>query len=134
MIECYVLYELFPIVIAKYEFLGNVIQCEMSEFDTILGMESLTAYGAIIECRDLKLTMKSQESREVCFYGERLGREHSIISIMTASMLLRQGYIGYLCYATETEEDDMEIEDVPEVCEFFNVFSKELPATSPKSD
>ena len=42
-----------------------------------------------IDCKDLKVTLKDTEGREVCFDGERLRKECSIILIMKASKMLR---------------------------------------------
>jgi len=81
----------------------------------------LTTYGASIEYKDLKETLRDQEVREICFYGERIKKVYSIISIMRARKLPRQGYIGYLCYATKVKEEEMEIENILVVCEFLNV-------------
>ena len=50
----------------------NLIQLDMLEFDIILGMGWLTTRGASIDSRDLKVTLKDQEGRELCFYSERL--------------------------------------------------------------
>ena len=43
VIACPILYRHVPIVIADYEFPGDFIQFDMSEFDIILGMDWLTA-------------------------------------------------------------------------------------------
>ena len=85
MIECLVLYKYVPIVIVEHEFPRDLIQFDMSEFDIILKMDWLTVYGTSIDCKDLKVILKDTEGREVCFYGGRVRKEYSIISIMKAS-------------------------------------------------
>jgi len=45
----------------------------------------LTAYEANINGKDLKVTLKGLDGREVCFCGERLGKEYSIVLIVKAS-------------------------------------------------
>ena len=80
----------------------------MSEYDIILGMIWLTTHGANIDCKDFKITLKDQDSQEVCFCGKRLWKDYSIIS--------------------EVKEEQTNIEDIPMVCEFPYVFPKELPS------
>jgi len=72
VIECPVLYKHVLIVIVEHEFLEDLIQFDMSEFNIILGMDWLTVYGEDINSKDLKVTLKDLEGREVCFLGERL--------------------------------------------------------------
>ena len=86
----------------------------------------MTIYGANINCKDLKITLKDLEGREVCFLQEKLRKECSIISIIKASKMLRQGCIGYLCYVTEVKEEEMKIENILVVYELLNVFPEEL--------
>ena len=94
----------------------------------------MIAYGAKIDCKHLKVTLKDPEGREVCFYDKRLGKEYSIILIMEASKLLRQGCIWYLCYATEVKKEEIKTEDIPVVCELPDVFPKELPGLPPQRE
>ena len=97
-------------------------------------MDWLAIHWANIDCRDLKVILKNQGGQKGYFCGERLGREYSIISIMMASKLLRQGCIGYLCYATEVKDEDIKIENIPIVCEFPNVFPGELSGLLPQRE
>ena len=99
-------------MIVEHEFPEDLIQFDMSKFDIILGMDWLTVFGENLGYRDLKVTIKNQEGQQVCFYGERLEKEYSIVSIMKASKLLRHGCIGYLCYAIEVKKEEIKIEDI----------------------
>jgi len=94
----------------------------------------LTTHGVNIDCRYLNAILKDQEDRELCSYGERLGKEYSVILIVKASKLLRQGCIEYLSYDTEVKEEEMKIEDIPVVCEFHNVFPEELAGLTPQRE
>jgi len=134
VIECPVLYKHVPIVIAKHEFPRDLIQLDMSGFDIILGMDWLTIYEANIDCKDLKVIVKDPKGRKVCFDGERLRKECSTISIMKASKMIRRGCIGYLCYATKVKEEEMKIENIPTVCEFPDIFPKELSGLPPQRE
>jgi len=47
---------------------------------------------------------------------------------MKASKMLRQGCVGYLCYATEVKEEEKKIGNILVFCEFPDVFLKKLPS------
>ena len=134
VIACPILYRHVPIVIADYEFPGDLIRFDISEFDIILGMDWLTAYGATIDCKNLMVTLRSRGNQEVCFHGEKFRKDPSVISIMKVRKSLRQGCIGYLCYAVEVKEEEMKIEDIPVVREFSNVFPEELSGLPPQRE
>jgi len=67
MIECPISYELIPITIGGTAFTVDLIQFDLSDFDIILGMNSLHTYGAKIDCEDLKVILKDKKGREVFF-------------------------------------------------------------------
>jgi len=89
-------------------------------------MNWLQTYAAQIDCEDLKVILKDEKGRKVCFYEQREAKSRSLISIMKVSKLLCQGCIGYWCYAIDTQTKEEEAENIPVVCEFENVFP-ELP-------
>ena len=58
------------------------------------------------------------------FYVQREEIPCSLNSVMKASDLLCQGYIGYWCCAIDTQPQEEEAEDIPVVYEFRYVFLK----------
>jgi len=89
-------------------------------------MNWLAAYGAHIDCKALQVILKDSMGRKVYFHGERTKQEKCIISAMKACKMLRKGRVGYWCYALEVQDDEIRVEDIPVVCEFPDVFPKEL--------
>jgi len=71
----------------------DLIQFDLSDFDIILGMNWLRTYEAQIDCEDLKVVLKDEKERKVCFYGQREAKSCSLISAMKASKLLCQGVL-----------------------------------------
>jgi len=51
---------------------------------------------------------------------------------MKASKLLCQGCIGYWCYIIDTQGKEEKAEDILVVCEFRDIFPKELPRLPPQ--
>ena len=56
-------------------------------------MNWLHTYGSKIDCEDLKVILKDEKGREVCFYGQREQKSYPLISAMNASKLLYQGVL-----------------------------------------
>jgi len=112
----------------------TLTQFDLSNFDIILGMNWLRTYGANIDCEDLKVVLKDESGREVCFYGQREEKSCPIISTIKASRLICQGLIGYLCYAINTQEKEEKAKDIPVVYEFRYVFPQDLPRLLPQRE
>jgi len=127
-------YKLVPITIGGTTFPVDLIQFDLSNFDIILGMNWLHLYRAKIDYEDLKVILKHEKGREVCFYGQREENFHPLISAMKASKLLCQWYIGYWCYTIDTQTKEEKVENIPIVCEFEDVFTEELPGLPPQRE
>ena len=52
-------------------FPGDLIRFDLSDFDIILGMNWLHTYGAQMDYEDLKVILKDEKGRKVCFYRQR---------------------------------------------------------------
>ena len=71
--------------------------------------------------------MAYEKGQDVCFYGKREEKPCVIISTMKASRLLRQGCEGYWCHVVDTQAKEEILENIPVVCEFKDIFPKDLP-------
>ena len=65
------------------------------------------------------------------FYGERKILSTSLINVIQANKMLRKACQVYLVYAIEYGNSEMQLEEVPVVNEFFDVFPKDLPGLPP---
>ena len=119
-------------MIGKKRFLGDLIQFSLSKFDIILGMNQLTADGAHIDCKALKVILKDSKGRKVYFHGERTKPKKCIISSMKTCKMLTKGCIGYWCYALKVQGDEVRVENIPVVCEFSDVFPEEFLGLPPQ--
>jgi len=132
MIECAISNKLVPITIDGTTSLVDLIQFDLSDFNIILGMNWSHTYGAKIDCDDLKVILKDEKRSEVLFYGQREEESCSLISVMKASKLLCRGYIGFWCYAINTQLKEEKAGNIPIVCEFEDIFLEELPGLHPQ--
>jgi len=57
--------------------------------------------------------------------------EYSSISIVKLDKLLNEGCLRYMCYATDVNEEEIKIENVPVVSKFLDVFLEELYGLPP---
>jgi len=90
-------------------------------------MNKLCTYGAKIDCKDFKVILNDEKGRKIFFGGQREEKSYPLISAMKASMLLCQGSIRYWCYTMDVQEKGETTKDIPIVCEFKDIFPKELP-------
>jgi len=119
-------------MIGETKFPGDLIQFDLSEFDFILGKNWLTAHGARIDSRALKVILKDSRGWKVYFHGEQTKKEELIISAMKACKMLRKGCVGYWCYALEVRDNEVRVEDIHVVCDFPDVFLEELQGFPPQ--
>ncbi|KAK8921802.1 hypothetical protein KSP39_PZI019922 [Platanthera zijinensis] len=97
-----------PILLGELQVFADLIVLEMSEFDVILGMNWLVAYRAKLDC-----------------VAKRVVR---------AARLLSQGCSAYFVYASHSDVIIPQLESIPIVSEFPDVFPAELPGMPPDRD
>ena len=79
-----------PIKIREYEFLGDLIELSLREFDVILGMDWLSRHQVIVDCRMKRVTLRTPNEDEVTFIGERSNHLSNVISAATARIMVRK--------------------------------------------
>ena len=111
---------------------ANLIELLMLEFDVILGMDWLDKYDANINCRTKRLVLKPQGEAEIIFQGDRSEVPSNLISAVKARRLLVKGCQGYLAHVTDARVCSEDIQQIPMVKKFTDVFSGELPSLPPE--
>ncbi|XP_076920069.1 uncharacterized protein LOC143581090 [Bidens hawaiensis] len=114
------------IVIQGEEYSIDLIPITLREFDVIIGMEWLSQHQPSIVCNRKIVQFLSPTGRQVCVYGERKN------DIIVCSMAKVRSYIKhchqtFLAYVIDTKEKGKELDQVPVVNEFPDVFPDELP-------
>ena len=107
----------------KLKILGTLLTMDlrildMSEFDVILGMDWLIAYGIIIDCEHRRVTAYTQDGTRVVFQGDK----HDIFPQTVYESKCQGQLAGWL--ASLTLKDDVRPDlDLPRVvCKFMDVF------------
>ena len=65
------------------------------------------------------------------FIGERSNHLSNVIFVATARMMVRKGCEAYLAYVIDTKKAEPSLSNIPTVCDYLDVFPKELPGLPP---
>ncbi|GJR92886.1 putative reverse transcriptase domain-containing protein [Tanacetum coccineum] len=125
-------------VVTDHPFNIDLMPVELGSFDVIIGMDWLRRYHAVIVC-DEKLVQVPYGNETLTFRGNESsnGRESrlAVISYSKAQEYMAKGCQVFLAQiSTKKEEDKSErkqIEDVPIVRDFPEVFPEDLPGLPP---
>ena len=108
-----------------------MIELSFTEFDVILGMDWLSRYQVMVDCRMKRVTLRTLNEDEVTFIGERSNHLSNVISAATARKLVRKGCEAYLAYVIDTVKARPSVSDIPIISDFLDVFSEEFPGFPP---
>ncbi|KAL5543368.1 hypothetical protein UlMin_007152 [Ulmus minor] len=101
-----------PIVFSGRELHADLVLIKMYDYDVILGMDFLGKYNALIECRRRRVIFHPYEEQKFEFVAS--------------------GCMGYLATIVDKSvEAKGNVEDVPIVRDFVDVFPEELPGLPP---
>ncbi|KAL5563785.1 hypothetical protein UlMin_033532 [Ulmus minor] len=104
-----------PIVFSGRELHADLVLIKMYDYDVILGMDFLGKYNALIECRRRRVIFHPYEEQKFEFVAS--------------------GCMGYLAtVVNKSMEAKGNVEDVPIVRDFVDVFPEELPGLPPNRE
>ena len=126
------------ITLADKVFPINLIPIEIKSFDVIIGMDWLARYHAVIVC-DEKLVRVPWGNETLIIRGEgSKGSNESRLSVISCTKTqeyLLKGCPVFLASITRTDEEDKserkQLEEVPVVRDFPEVFPEDLPGLPP---
>ncbi|KAL5806334.1 hypothetical protein ACOSQ4_029067 [Xanthoceras sorbifolium] len=128
------IYRNCPIRIQECEFPGDLMELPLHEFDVILGMDWLTRHRVVIDCELKRVTLRTADGGEITMVGERRDFLSNVISATAACKLIRKGCEAYLAQVVDSRKVNDEIQNIPTVCDFADVFSEELPGWPPQRE
>ncbi|GJX04313.1 putative reverse transcriptase domain-containing protein [Tanacetum coccineum] len=125
-------------LVTDHPFNIDLMPVELGSFDVIIGMDWLRRYHAVIVC-DEKLVQVPYGNETLTFCGNEgsNGRESrlSVISCSKAQEYMAKGCQVFLAQISTKKEEDKskrkQIEDVPIVRDFPEVFPEDLPGLPP---
>ena len=112
-------------------FKASLIVMDMQEYNVMLGMDWLTQHSALIDCAKKRVLVECPIEGRCSMQGVREGKQKFVISAMKAYHSLAKGYVGYLAIVVVSSSSTLGVHDIPVVCEYPDVFPKELPRVPP---
>ncbi|KAA3483097.1 DNA/RNA polymerases superfamily protein [Gossypium australe] len=91
----------------------------------------LTQHDAVVNCKQKYIVLKCQNGELLHVESDKLDGLSNLISAVSAQKCIRKGYDAYLAYVLDTKVTESKIRLVPVVCEFPDVFPKELLGLPP---
>ncbi|KAI5316255.1 hypothetical protein L3X38_045431 [Prunus dulcis] len=104
---------------------ADLIPLEMVGLDVILGMDWLVRHHASVDCFRKEVILRSPGRPEVTFYGERRVLPSSLISVMTATRLLKKGCSGYLAHIVDNRIQELQLQILDRKMQVLR--SREIP-------
>ncbi|XP_073064037.1 uncharacterized protein [Primulina eburnea] len=113
----------------------NLIKLDMSDFDCILGMDTLSNYRATVDCFHGVVRFRPYYGSKWNFYGSDSESRIPLVSAMEMFRLLSTGNEGFMIYTVDaTQGKRFEVSDIPVVKEFPDVFPDEIPGFPPQRE
>ncbi|XP_076913920.1 uncharacterized protein LOC143572733 [Bidens hawaiensis] len=103
----------------------------MEDFDVILGLDWLSEHNVTIECRTRSVIFGNPQSAELVYQDTQPRKVLKIISALKAHKLLLHGCAGFLASVKPISSEEPTIDRHPVICEYPDVFQKELPGLPP---
>ncbi|KAL5556076.1 hypothetical protein UlMin_038312 [Ulmus minor] len=121
-----------PVVISERELCADLVMLDMTDYDVILGMDFLSKYGAMIDCKAKTVGFNPPGEEKFTFCGDKRRSQKMFISAMRARKWIADGCTGFLASVLDTTKKGKdELKDVPVVNEFVSVFPEDLPGLPP---
>ena len=85
----------------------------------ILGMDWLSRYQVVVDCRMKRVTLRTPSGEEVTFISERSNHLSNVITAATARTMVRKGCEAYLAYVIDMKKAEPSLLDTPTVCDYL---------------
>ena len=97
-------------------------------------MDWLSKHRAIVDCDKKIVLLKCSDLLEVTVQGIQSGPMSNVISAMQARCFLRKGCETFLALVPDSNRGQVNIENMPVIKEFLDVFPEELPGLPPERE
>ncbi|KAI3795275.1 hypothetical protein L1987_37926 [Smallanthus sonchifolius] len=119
------------IEIEGHKFPSRLFLLTLGGLDIVLGMDWLAANEAQIICKRKRIHLKAPSGCPITVHGDWNCTMPNIISMIKAESYMRRGCEAYLAYVIDDRMKTKELENVPVVCNFPEVFVEDLPGLPP---
>ncbi|KAA3487606.1 DNA/RNA polymerases superfamily protein [Gossypium australe] len=98
------------------------------------GMDWLTQHDGVVNYKQKYIVLKFQNDELLLVEPDVLNGFSNVISVTSTQKHIKKWYDAYFAYVLDTKVSKLKIKLVPVVCEFPDVFPKELPSLPPVSE
>ncbi|KAI3691369.1 hypothetical protein L2E82_49718 [Cichorium intybus] len=109
----------------------DLIPIEIGSFDIIVGMDWLAKNRADIGCYEKVVRIPLPNGETLIIKGEKPGRSLNIVSSTKIRKYLKEDCIAFMAHIVERESEVKQIQDIPVVRDYPEVFPEELPGLPP---
>ncbi|GKA62659.1 putative reverse transcriptase domain-containing protein [Tanacetum coccineum] len=108
----------------------DLMPIELGTFDVIIGMDWLVKHSVVIVCGE-KVVRIPYGNKTLIVEGDKGRSRLKIISCIKARKYVEQGCHLFLAHVTKKKSKEKQMEDVPVIHDFPEVFPEELPGLPP---
>ena len=90
-------------------------------------MDWLSKHRSIIDYGQKTVVLRCYDQSEVIIQGIRSSVMSNVISAMQARRFIRKGYEAFLALILDSKRGQVDVEKIPVVREFLDLFPEELP-------
>nr|XP_043639728.1 uncharacterized protein LOC122610835 [Erigeron canadensis] len=109
----------------------DLIPIELGSFDVIVGMDWLSRVRADIGCYEKVVRIPLPNDETLIMQGDKSGKELILVSAIKANRYLQKEYPTFLALVVERKPKGKDIQDIPIVKDFPEVFSEDLTGLPP---
>ncbi|CAH1440061.1 unnamed protein product [Lactuca virosa] len=110
----------------------DLMPVPIKSFDVIIGMNWLSHRRVDIMCFEKAVRLNLPNSETLVIYGDKPSTNLHIISCIQAQKCLRKENHAFLAHIVDTSQEVKDIQNIPEVRDFPDIFPEELPGLPPQ--
>ena len=103
----------------------------IGSFDFIIGMDWLSSHHAEILCHEKAIRLPLLNGEALIIYRDKSGKNLKVISCTKTQKYLHKKCSAFLAHIVDRKRKTKEIKDIPQVCDFPDVFPEDLPGIPP---
>ncbi|GJS53976.1 reverse transcriptase domain-containing protein [Tanacetum coccineum] len=108
----------------------DLMPIKLGSFDVVIGMDWLSKYHARIIC-DEKVVHIPIDGKTLIIRGDRSKTRLNLISCIKTERYISRGCQSFIAQVMKKKSDDKQLEDIPVVREFLEVFPEDLHGLPP---
>ncbi|KAJ9547141.1 hypothetical protein OSB04_019684 [Centaurea solstitialis] len=118
--------------LAGKDFSIDLIPINIGSFDIIVGMDWMSNHRATICCAEKIVMLALPDGGVLEVHGEKPRKDIKIVSFMKMRSHLRKECVAFMAHVVDKKAKEKQIQDIPIVRDFPEVFPKELPGLPPQ--